>query len=58
VDNGNLKDVDSYVGTSRKAWHGRAMVVIKSTHRAGDIQLIVSTPGLPESTLTIKSAMH
>jgi len=58
VDNANLKDIDLYIGTSRKAWHGRAMVVIKSTHKAGDIQLTVSSAGMPESTVTIKSAMH
>ena len=57
VDNANLKDLDSYVGTSRKAWHGRAMAVIKSAHSAGDIQLTVSTPGLPDAILTIKTAI-
>jgi len=57
VDNANLKDLDSYVGTSRKAWHGKALVVIKSTHSAGDIQLKVSSAGLPDAFLTIKTAM-
>lgn len=55
IDNGDLKDTDPYVGNSRKAWHGRAMVVIRSTHNAGDINLIVSSPGLSAERLNIKA---
>ena len=54
VDNANLKDVDPYVGNTRKAWHGRALVVIRSTHNVGDIKLTVSAPGLPDAIQTIK----
>ena len=46
VDNANIKDVDTYVATSRKAWHGRALVVIKSTKNAGTIKLSVASLGL------------
>jgi len=46
VDNGNIKDIDPYVGTSRKAWHGRALVVIRSTRSPGIIKLTVSSKGL------------
>ncbi len=53
VDNANLKDIDQYVGNSRKAWNGRALVVIRSTKEAGDIKLTVSSPGLPEATAII-----
>ncbi|MGO4292335.1 hypothetical protein [Chitinophaga sp. RAB17] len=55
VDNADIKDTDPYVGDTRKAWHGRALVVVKSTQRAGDIQLTVSSPGLSENTLRIKA---
>ncbi|MEJ2650108.1 MAG: DUF4982 domain-containing protein [Sedimentisphaerales bacterium] len=58
VDNANLKDLDQYVGTTRKAWHGRALVVIKSTQNTGDIKLTVSSPGLPDSFVTIKVTRH
>ena len=51
VDNADLKDTDKYAADSRKAWHGRALVVIRSTHRAGDIKLIVSSPGLAKTSL-------
>jgi len=53
VDNARIDDLDSYVGTSRKAWHGRALVVLKSTRNAGAIKLTVSSPGLTTATVTI-----
>jgi beta-galactosidase len=56
VDNGNLQDTDMYVADKRKAWHGRALVVIKSTHAAGNIQLKVTGEGLAAAEVTIASA--
>ncbi|MET3608742.1 glycoside hydrolase family 2 TIM barrel-domain containing protein [Mucilaginibacter rubeus] len=58
VDNANVKDTDPYIGNSRKAWHGRAMVVIRSTHNAGDIKLTVSSASLSEATITVKALTH
>lgn len=55
VGNADIKDVDPYVGTSRKAWHGRALVVVRSTHEGGDINLTVSTPGMDAVTVAIKA---
>lgn len=55
VDNANLKDTDLYVSDKRKAWKGRALVVIKSTQKAGKIELLVKSPGLPDATLTINA---
>lgn len=55
VDNAQLQNTDSYVGNSRKAWHGRAMVVLKSTHHSGNIKLTVSSPGLPDAVATLKA---
>jgi beta-galactosidase len=54
VANADIKDVDPYVGDTRKAWHGRALIVIKSTHNAGNIRLKVTSPGLSEATLNVK----
>jgi beta-galactosidase len=53
VDNADIKDLDPYTGTSRKAWHGRAMVVIRSAEKAGNIKLTVSSEGLSDATVTI-----
>lgn len=55
VDNGDLKDYDLYVSNTRKAWHGRALVVIKSTRSIGDIKLTVTSPGLSGATIGIKT---
>jgi beta-galactosidase len=55
VDNANIKDVDSYISITRKAWNGRALVVIRSTHQGGDINLKVSSLGLTDATINIKS---
>jgi len=55
VDNANIKDTDPYVGNKRKAWKGRALVVIKSTRNAGDIKLTVESPILDETAINIKT---
>jgi beta-galactosidase len=57
VDNADIKDLDPYIGTARKAWHGRALVVIRSTRNAGDIKLNVSSPGLNDAVAVIRSEM-
>jgi beta-galactosidase len=55
VCNADIKDCDQYVGNTRKAWKGRALVVIKGGHMAGDIKLTATSPGLGEATLNIKA---
>ena len=55
IDNANIKDIDPYVGSSRKAWHGRALVVVRSTKKAGNIKLTVSSQGLTKAVLTVKT---
>jgi beta-galactosidase len=55
VGNADMQDTDSYFGNSRKAWKGKALVVIRSTQKAGDIKITVSSEGLPETSVAIKS---
>jgi len=55
VANADMTDSDQYIGNSRKAWHGRALVIIRSSHKAGNIKLSVSSPGLLTSTVNIKA---
>ncbi|HKM92234.1 MAG TPA: glycoside hydrolase family 2 TIM barrel-domain containing protein [Prolixibacteraceae bacterium] len=55
VGNADIKDCDQYVGNTRKAWKGRALLVIRSNHKAGDIKLTVTSSGLGETELEIKS---
>jgi len=58
VGNGDMKDMDKYVGDQHKAWRGRALAVIRSTHDAGDITLSVSSPGLEQATLRVKTPVR
>lgn len=55
IDNADIKDTDLYVGDTRKVWHGRALVVIRSRQKAGDIQLKVASPGLSENAVSIQA---
>jgi beta-galactosidase len=55
VDNADLKDLEQYIGNTRKAWKGRALVVIKSTKGVGDIKLTVTSADLKEAGITIKT---
>ncbi|MCV9927894.1 DUF4982 domain-containing protein [Flavobacterium sp. LS1R49] len=55
IGNANLQDVNQYTGTTCKAWHGRAQVVIKSTKKNGNIKLKVSAPDLEDSFIIIKA---
>ncbi|MDR7209566.1 sugar-binding domain-containing protein [Flavobacterium piscis] len=56
VDNADLKDTDLYVANTRKAWHGRALVIIKSNNESGVINLEATSPGLKKSVIKIQSA--
>ncbi|MFT3751633.1 MAG: glycoside hydrolase family 2 TIM barrel-domain containing protein [Paludibacter sp.] len=55
VDNARLNDPDAYVSNTRKAWKGRAMVVIKSTLNAGTVKLTVESDGLATAVTNIKA---
>lgn len=53
VGNANLRDADPYVGNIRKAWKGRASVVLRSSAKAGKITLRVTSPKLASSVLIV-----
>lgn len=55
ICNADLKDWNQYTGNTCNAWKGRALVVIKSSKSPGDIELTVSSPGLPDANFKIKS---
>jgi beta-galactosidase len=56
VGNADTKDTDNYAADNRKAWHGRALIVIRSTHAAGEIRLTVTSPGSSDASLKIKTS--
>ena len=60
VDNGNQSDTQSFriddpKRASRSTFNGKALVIIQSTKRAGDIKLHVKGVGLDDNVITIKS---
>ena len=55
VDNGNPIDTDPYQGTSRKAFSGKALVIVRGTGSAGSIVLTASSSGLTGEPLTIQA---
>ncbi|MNG38333.1 hypothetical protein D3C84_1260010 [compost metagenome] len=55
VDNADIKDTEQYIGNKRKVWHGRALVVIRSNHQAGEIKLSVTSNRLVAGTIVVKS---
>jgi beta-galactosidase len=54
VGSGNPTTTESYVGSQRKAFRGRALVVVKSTGKPGSIQLSAQSEGLAEAAVTIQ----
>jgi beta-galactosidase len=53
VDNGNPVDTSSYQGTSRKAFAGKVLAIVRSTGTSGPIVIQASSPGLTGSSLTV-----
>jgi beta-galactosidase len=54
VANANPTSVESCTRPQRKAWRGRALVVVKAADRPGDVHLRVSSAGVPTATATIE----
>ncbi|HEY4155768.1 MAG TPA: glycoside hydrolase family 2 TIM barrel-domain containing protein [Puia sp.] len=55
VGNANPVSTESYQLPGRKAWHGKCLVVLKSTTKAGNIVLHAKADGLPEAKVNIIS---
>ena len=56
VDNGNSVDTSSYKGTSRNAFSGKALVIVRSTGMPGTITVTASSTGLTAAPLTLQAA--
>ncbi|MBN1952696.1 MAG: DUF4982 domain-containing protein [Bacteroidales bacterium] len=55
LGNANLKDSESYVGTTCRAWQGRALMVIKSTKSTGQVVVNIKSEGLKDARISIRS---
>jgi beta-galactosidase len=55
VGNANPVSVESYELPQRKAWQGKCLVMIKSTHHPGKIVLTATSEKLQQAEITINS---
>jgi beta-galactosidase len=53
VDNGDPTDTASYKGTSRKAFSGKVLAIVRSTGTAGTIMVTASSSGLTSGAVTV-----
>jgi beta-galactosidase len=55
VANADLTSEEPYQGSQRKLFHGRALVVVRTTRRVGAISLTASAPGLKSAVVQLTS---
>ncbi len=56
LDNGDSTDYEQYKGTSRRLFSGKLIAIIAAKQEAGDINVTVTSPSLPDSTITLSAA--
>jgi beta-galactosidase len=56
VDNGDPQSHESFQGPKRRAYHGRALAIVRRTESAGAVTVKASSPGLDAATVTIHAA--
>ena len=54
VGSGDMRSEEPYRGNQRKLFHGKALVVIRTSRRAGALTLTATAPGLKAAALQIK----
>lgn len=52
--NGDPASLEPNTGASRRAFHGRALAVVKGGALGGNVTVTASTPGIPPATLTLQ----
>jgi beta-galactosidase len=55
VDNGNAATTEPFLGDHRAAFSGLALLIVRSEHRAGNIQIVASSDGLTAGKVEIRS---
>jgi beta-galactosidase len=55
IGSSNPISEESYVANQRKVYHGRALVVVKSSHEPGEVRLSAQADGLEGTIITIKT---
>lgn len=55
MGNADIKDIGSYVDAKHNTWKGRALVIVRSTQKAGKAKLTIKAAGLKPAVETIVS---
>jgi beta-galactosidase len=55
VGSGDLNSEEPYQSPQRRLFEGRALVIVRAGHAAGDITVTARAPGLKEATVRIRS---
>lgn len=55
LDNGDSSDYDQYKGTSKKLFSGKLLAIIAAKTEPGEIHVTVTSPSLPDATITLNS---
>ncbi len=55
LDNGDSTDFEQYKGTSRRLFSGKLMAIVAAKTEVGEVEVKVSSTGLPESSLTLQA---
>ena len=55
VGNGNNMSHEPFQANYRKAFSGKALAIIKSTHKSGEIRFTAKSNGLKSQTITVRS---
>jgi beta-galactosidase len=55
VDNGDPASHESFQAPERKAFNGLCLAIVKSTAKPGEIQVKVTSPGLEEKSVVVKT---
>ena len=56
LDNGDSTDYEQYKGTSRRLFSGKLLAMIAAGRGSGEIKVTVSSPSLPEASITLNAA--
>lgn len=55
VDNGSQTSMEPFKASQRRAFHGKALVVLQNDGRKGTVRLTAEADGMPPSTLSVRS---
>ncbi len=56
TDNGYQADTSSFKSPSRKCWAGKALAIVQSNQKKGNITVRVSSPGLQPAVIVLKTS--